>query len=746
MSAAFSSRSHIAHCTSISFSNAPCSISRHDSLYASHSYGAGSSYTGSDPVRSSTFYITFKAVQLISLTCRPKIQLSFLETREERLPLTPYLTPQCDSVDSVASSLTLHADIEQLDREVQRILGVKDGEVVYRHPLDPPDYTLEDLPNTKANNILYHEFANRTEKILLQLDVDDHLRRTRQRIKWAEMGGGGTCSQQLIDHLSHRIWFLEECLDARKALMEGKYAAEVLKSNHADLVLLERNIGRFWARPRRVGREWRYLSKQVIEELIDKDERDVLDGLEEFLVVNDLLYAIVSATGLCNFLGFGSSGVSGEREGWVEERVMGGFISHDGKMVDGKDILYDDIKIQSTRKHTTINPSWIYNPSSVKTRSSIVTAFISSTLPTAANSEKTQNTQTSWSSNICNINLAIEEEPKPLSFKEKTHLAQRAFTLQNHLRCLLGRNAVLGDGDAGLDVREYATLGPSGVGVGFSGVGRGGGGFVFSSPVDSRVFEEINHRGEEFDVLREEFKHAIQCWWYLWQKYGKEVRKYLFERQAVEVREVAGNGDGEKVVVQVVEPTLDDDEITTLEETTLDRFIFEGRESVELSSDNQQPSAGKNDMHFQITSLTTAEIIHDSGEVESFSIEEEEGIEEEGDILMHVFMSSPPSHENFGTSYSSPPSPITIKSPSLKHRIEEIEAPNPKRRRISYLRKYNIHPSHLDGTSRVCPETGETWWADAPPYFMFGETPTMAEIVSDQMKEDLRKGLLFLYV
>ncbi|KAE9979229.1 hypothetical protein BLS_010045 [Venturia inaequalis] len=651
----------------------------------------------------------------------PKIPLSFLETTgfTQVVPQTPYLSPQSGSTDSVASSLTLHFEKEQLETELDGVLEVEDEELVRRHPLDPPDYTLKDLPDTKANSILYQEFENRTEKVLLQPDVENHLKRSKQRIKWAKIGGGGTCSQRLIDNLSRRIQFLEQCLRARKALTEGKYAAEVLKVKHDDLVRLEKTIGGFWARPRRVGKEWRYLSQELIGELADEPE--TLDGLEEFSVVNDLLHTIISSTGLCNLLLFGTSLPQKKRDGYFEDRMMGEQIcnelnvEHENKMhyvANGQSVLIDG----------AFAPPWIYEAKTIEARAAIVADFVSASLPDSAEDGKVRVWLSSWSDGVFEVD--VEQEPRPLSFKEKDHLAQRAAALKDHLRHLLSNNAVLHHADT--EIHEYATVGPSGVNIGFRGYGRIDDGFVFPTTLGpgedfkdtwngGRCPEEINHRGEEFNVLRGEFEHAIQCWWYLWQQYGEEIKGYLFQHHG----EVDGN---------VEEPTtLDDHGSTTLEGTTPDQVICEEQESFEHSLHYHQPPA---------------EILHDSGEIESFSIEEEE----EGDSLIDDFTSSPPSTEDARANYSSPPSSFTNdqepapKPLPLKHQIEEPTAPSPKRRRISYLRKFNIHPSHLDGASRVCPETGETWWADSPPYFMFGETPTMASFISDQMKEDLRKG------
>ncbi|TLD35839.1 hypothetical protein E2P81_ATG02142 [Venturia nashicola] len=655
----------------------------------------------------------------------PKMPLSFLhDVDTQMIPPTPYLPPQRDSRDPVACSFTLHSEKKHLKREVQRIFGAEDGEAVQRHALQPPDYTLNDLSNTKANNILYREFENRTEKILLQPNVEDHLKRSKQRIKWAQIGGGGTCSKRLIDDLSRRIQCLEQCLKARRALTEGKYAAEVLKSKHTDLVWLEKSIGGFWARPRRVGKEWRYLSPELIEELAKEPE--ILDGLEEFLVVNDLLHGIVSSTGVCNLL-LSESGVQKKRNGYFEDLMMGEYVSYERNVLDENEIVYD-ADGYPTPKDDTVAPSWIYEPATLKTRSTIVSSFISATLPKPVKEGNLDVRPTSWTSTILDVNL--DEEPRPLSFKETDHLAQRAFALKNYLRYLLNSNAVLREKD--VDILEAATGGPSGVDIGFRGVRRAG--EELQNPWAGHQYPaEINHRGERFDVLREEFKHAIQCWWFLWQKHGKDIKKYLFEG------EVAQDGVCGNIVVE--EPTLDGDSTATPEGITLgDDYDSDRRKSVDLNSNiEQQLPAGKNDMRFQITSLTTAEVIHDCGEVESFSIDE-------GDVSVDGFMNNPPSDNHSSANYSSPPPSFTEdqdptgKPSSPKPRIEEPTAPNPQRRRISYLRKFDIHPSHFDGASRVCPETGETWWADMPPYFMFGETPTMVEMISDQMKEDLRKG------
>lgn len=663
------------------------------------------------------------------------MQLSFSNAREstQPVPQTPYLTPQRDSMASTASTLTLLSEKKDMESEVQRIMDAEDEEMKERHPLDPPDYALEDLPNTKANSILYQEFDNRTEKVLLQPNVEDHLRRSKQRIKWAKIGGGGTCSLRLIDDLSRRIQFLEQCLKARKALTEGKYTAEVLKVKHDDLVWLEKNIGGFWAQPRRVGKEWRYLPQNAINELATEPE--MLDELEEFMIVNDILHTIISSTGLCNLLFFGSK-FPKKRNGYFEDRLMREYTWFNQNSIHEDDILYG--------VDEDIAPSWIYEPETMKARSTIVNEFVAASLPNLVKEGKVDVEINSWSDDVFEVDL--DGEPRPLSFREKDHLAQRALALKDYLRYLLSNNAVLQH--AGTKIHEYATVvGPSGVNIGFHAHGRTDGGFVFPTPqTDDNGFplwtgkkfrdmwdgwrypEEINHRGGVFDVLREEFRHAIQCWWYLWQKYGKDIKEYLFERQGAEVR---GDGEvardrGEEMVVE--EPAFDDEGDTTLEETTLDDEANFGGPIANFS-DNHQTTSGKNDMHFQITSLTTAEVIHDSGDVESFSIEE--------DPFMEIFMSSPP------PSSSQEP---TVK-PSQKHQIDEgTEAPTPKRQKTSYLHKYDIHPSHLDGASRVCPETGETWWADAPPYFMFRETPTMTKVISDQMKENLRKGMLFVYV
>lgn len=611
-------------------------------------------------------------------------------------------------------------------------MDAADEEVIERHPLDPPDYALEDLQITKANSILYQEFENRTEKVLLQPDVEDHLRRSKQRIKWAKIGGGGTCSLRLIDDLSRRIQFLEQCIKARKALTEGKYAAEVLKVKHDDLVWLEKNIGGFWARPRRVGKEWRYLPQNAINELATEPE--TLDGLEEFTIVNDLLHTIISSTGLCNLLLFGSR-FPKKRNGYFEDRLMGEYTWFNQNLMHEDDILYG-ADGESILLDRDIAPSWIYEPETIKARSTIVNEFVAASLPNLVKEGKVDVERNSWSDDVFEVDL--DGEPGPLSFGEKDYLAQRALALKNHLRYLLSNNAVLHHEDT--KIHEYATVvGPSGVNIGFRGNGRTDGGFVFpASQTDGKGFplwtgekfrdmwngwrypKEVNHRGREFDVLREEFRHAIQCWWYLWQKFGKDIRQYLLDPAEVRGdREVAGDR-GEEMVVE--EPDFDEN-ITTPETTLEDDDDFE--RLVENSSDNHRSTSGKNDMHFQITPLTTAEVIHDTGEVESFSIEE--------DPFMEIFISSPLSREP------------TVKPSPQKHWIEEPTSPNPKRQKISYLHKYDIHPSHLDGASRVCPETGETWWADAPPYFMFGETPTMAKVISDQMKEDLLKGMLFIY-
>jgi hypothetical protein len=57
-----------------------------------------------------------------------------------------------------------------------------------------------------------------------------------------------------------------------------------------------------------------------------------------------------------------------------------------------------------------------------------------------------------------------------------------------------------------------------------------------------------------------------------------------------------------------------------------------------------------------------------------------------------------------------------------------------------YCGTLGISANKLDGDSRVCPETGETWWADMPPYFLFGESEFMVHVESEKIKEDLAKG------
>jgi hypothetical protein len=171
-----------------------------------------------------------------------------------------------------------------------------------KHPLDAPNYALEDLPDPKANRILYPEFGNRTATVLHQPDIKALIRRSRKRIEWAEVGGGGRCEQKFIDDIEARVGFLEGCLAAREALQKGAYESDVLKEKYDDLVKLERTIGGFWARPRKAG-EWQYVKENIQKALESKPE--TLNALEEFLLVNDLLYAIISSTALSNLLLFG---------------------------------------------------------------------------------------------------------------------------------------------------------------------------------------------------------------------------------------------------------------------------------------------------------------------------------------------------------------------------------------------------------------------------------------------------------
>ncbi|QDS68836.1 hypothetical protein FKW77_007052 [Venturia effusa] len=642
---------------------------------------------------------------LTSAQTTPKPQLSLSGDKEasQLVPHTPYLTSQHEtqreSINSVASTLTLNFEERNIERGVQRMREAADEEPVDRKPFDPPDYDLEDLPDTKANNILYREFENRTEEVLLQPDVKGRVRRSKQRIQWAKLGGGGTCSPRLIDDLSARIQFVEHCLMARKALTEGKYAAEVLRLHHNDLVWLEKTIGGFWARPRRVGKEWRHLPHEVIDNLAKEPE--TLDALEEFMIVNDLLHTIISCTGLCNLLLFGSK-FPEERNGYFEDILMGQYTWCKPEVLGENDVAQN-----TTRPFdpfdSVVAPAWIYEPKTIEARSAVVNDFVEASLPHLTEEGKVNEALNSWSDNVFQVDLA--EEPRPLSFKEKDHLAQRAIALKDHLRYLLYNNSVLQHKDTKL--HTYPTMGPSGVNVGFRAVGRSDNETVCATPRGTvigpndtwsghRYAKEISHRGEEFDVLREGFKHAIQCWWHLWREYQGDIREYLFERRDAEVG-CGGVTSDEWMVVD--EPTLDNEDIVS-EETTPHGVWAEERENE----------------------------VHVSSEDESLSTVEGK------DWLMDIFMN--PSQPSSFTEYEEP----TAKPLSQKHQTNRDIAASPKRPTVSYLRKYNIHPTHLDGASRVCPETGEMWCADAPPYFMLGETPTMAKIISDRMDEDIRKG------
>jgi hypothetical protein len=53
----------------------------------------------------------------------------------------------------------------------------------------------------------------------------------------------------------------------------------------------------------------------------------------------------------------------------------------------------------------------------------------------------------------------------------------------------------------------------------------------------------------------------------------------------------------------------------------------------------------------------------------------------------------------------------------------------------------NFPASALDGDSRVAPSTGEVWHADFPPFFTMGDTEYTAMLASNQLTEDLARGM-----
>lgn len=611
-----------------------------------------------------------------------------------------------------------------------------------RHPLDPPSYVLKDLPKTKANSILYLELENRQAEMLHQPDIKALLERSKKRLQWAKVGGGGRCEQRLIDDLDKRISFLEKCVCAKQALTEGKYNSSELRGMHGDLVALEKSIGGYWARPRKTGKEWRYLSQDVVDALKIIDS-EILDGLEEFMVVSDLLHAIISSTGLSNLLLFGDA-FPKERRGYLEDRLMGEYILVQN--LHEYDELYDG-NGGSHPRHKN-DKLWRFDHRNLQDRLAVIGDFVGSSLKNLAREGKEDVELASWSDEVFEVDMS--QEATPLNFEEKYHLAEHAIALKARLRALIYSNAVLKPEDT--EIYQHEAVGPSGPNIEFCSWRRKDKAFLFPEFVDlgrqdankftdrwevgpgsygHRYAEEINHRGCEFNVLREEFKHAIRYWFWLWTKHMDAITEHLMG--SVGFESVGEESENEEMVV---EEAVVDEAFTTPDKTTLDIYDakFTGSSFSENSAKLGSSNQGRVDMHFANTSSTTAEVIHDSGHIEKFS--------SKGDTLT----TSSSFNEGLVVNDSSTPKSFTsfqdtiVEEDSWRHQPEELEAPKAKRQKTLYLQKLNIHKSHLDSESRVCPETGETWWADMPPYFLYGETPTMAQVVSDRMKEDLRKG------
>jgi hypothetical protein len=244
-----------------------------------------------------------------------------------------------------------------------------------------------------------------------------------------------------------------------------------------------------------------------------------------------------------------------------------------------------------------------------------------------------------------------------------------------------------------------------------------------------RYAGEVNHRNTEFDVLREEFKHMIQCWCWLWERHSEDIVKYLFDEGGRIEDDEAQDEETEGV------DDDDDDRATVVDEDGgFDDVMFEGPPSSGAMTNTRASTSSQTEI-----SGITGPTMYDSGSVEKLPFNDDELMIDstfEGNATNHPLVTP------HTTTYSEPEPYLsaTKPPPDLKS-----EAQKPKNSQ-SYYEQLNIHESYLDGASRVCPETEETWWADMPPHFMFGETPSMAKVISDQMKEDLRKGLFRFFL
>jgi len=185
----------------------------------------------------------------------------------------------------------------------------------------------------------------------------------------------------------------------------------------------------------------------------------------------------------------------------------------------------------------------------------------------------------------------------------------------------------------------------------------------------------------------------------------------------------------------VVDEDAGFDETATLGETNpIDNDMFEGPPSSGAMTNTRASTSSET----EISGMTGPNIYH-SGSVERLPFDDDELMIDsklDENAINHPLIPLPTA------TYSEPEPDLSATKPPPDLKSEAQKAKNSQ----SYCGQLNIHESHLDGASRVCPETEETWWADMPPHFMFGETPSMAKVISDQMKEDLRKGLFCFFL
>jgi hypothetical protein len=577
-----------------------------------------------------------------------------------------------------------------------------------KRPLDEPGYDLSDLPSTKANRLLYNELMNRKAATLHRPDIQELIQRSIVCIEWAKFGGGGRCDQRLIDDVEARTNFLHSCLVACREVREGENLSMFYDTMHDDLVLLEKTIGGVWARPRKAGEEWRYVPQSVQGAL--RNEPETLDGLEEFLVTTDLLYAIVSSTGLSNLLLFGNK-FPLERKGYLEDRLMMEYTCFK-YFGDNADIYGDDGQLLDSNDAKKIL-KWRLDDQTLEKRLAIICDFVGSSFKDLAKHGMLELELTSWSDKPFEVD--VDKEPKPLTFEEKDHLSQHAITLKICLREIINNNGFLKK----IKVDSHDTMGPSGPILEFSAVGskdkqatfppkehlawQNAGNFKDRLGVSYRhrgyrFPDEVNHRGKVFDVLREELKHAIQCWNWLWSQHKDAICEHLYS--VIGYAYVSSDEEDKEEVDSGGERPLD--------EATLDDATPADNDSINIAL----PSVGNSftdqkEMRLELTTPPTVEVTYESGIVKEFTVE-----------------------------------------PQLDENKDIVDVPSTARKKKSYRAHIEIPESQLesqlDGASRVCPETKETWWVDMPPHFIFGETPSMAKAESDHMEEDLEKGLCFL--